>query len=88
MYVFLCKRLEEPEAEKIRLFADEVKQRDRAARIDLNEGDGFICCFIYSRAVAGYLTNAFIPELRLHTIGNNDDYFEIPLSCVNTLYEL
>ena len=89
MYIFCLSRIEDPKAEKIRAFAAEVKSRDSAARIELKEEDGFCCCFAYSKAIGGYLSNAFnLPCLRLHTIGNNEDYFELPFSCVNTLYEL
>lgn len=88
MYVFCIKRIDDPEADKIRDFAEEVKRRDSAARVELKEENGFLTCFAFSRAVGGYLSNAFIPMLRLHTVGKNDDYFELPLSCINTLYAL
>ena len=88
MYIFCMRRIEDPEADKIRSFATEIRARDSAARIELKEEDGFCSCFAYSKAVGGYLSNAFIPMLRLHTLGNDNDYFELPLACINTLYEL
>ena len=89
MYIFCLKRIDDPEAEKIRTFAAEIRARDSAARIEIKEEDGFCSCFAYSKALGGYLSNYFnMPLLRLHTLGNNDDYFELPLSCINTLYEL
>lgn len=90
MYIFCLARLEDQtKAEKIRAFAAEIQKRDSAARIELKEDEGFCCCFAYSKAIGGYLSNNFnLPCLRLHTIGNNDDYFELPFACINTLYEL
>ena len=76
------------DAAAVAAFAADIQREDTAARLELKNEDGFCCLWAYSKELGGYLSNGFKPVLRLHRIGQLDGYFELPLACINTLYEL
>ena len=86
LYCYLFAKTPE-EGEQVAQACEEIKARDSAARIDLNKDGRFISAFIYSGQIGGYLSNGFNPCLRLHTIGQ-ENYFEIPLNLLKTLYAI
>ena len=88
MYIFCLVKEGTEEAAAVAAFAADIQREDKAARLELKYNDGFCCLWAYSKELGGYLSNGFKPVLRLHRIGQQDGYFEIPLSCINTLYEL
>ena len=88
MYVFCLVKEGTDEAAAVAAFAVDIQREDNAARVELKNEDGFCCLWAYSKELGGYLSNGFKPVLRLHRIGQLDGYFEIPLSCIKTLYEL
>ena len=88
MYVFCMVRENTSGAAAVAAFADNIRKEDNAARLELKNDDGFCCLWAYSKELSGYLSNGFNPVLRLHRIGQNGGYFELPLACINTLFEL
>ena len=88
MYIFCLVKEGTEEAAAVAAFAADIQREDNAARLELKTDEGFVCLWAYSKELGGYLSNGFKPVLRLHRIGHQDGYFELPLACINTLYEL
>ena len=89
MYIFCMVKEGTEDAAAVAAFADNIRKEDAAARVELKTSEGGWCClWAYSKELGGYLSNGFKPVLRLHRIGQQDGYFELPLACINTLYEL
>ena len=88
MYIFCLAREGTEEAAEIAAFAANIQREDNAARVELKTEDGFLGLWAYSKELTGYLSNGARPFLSLHRTGQQDRYFDLPLSCVNTLYEL
>ena len=88
MYIFCLVKENTDEAATVAAFAADIQRADSSARLELKDEDGFRCLWAYSKELGGYLSNGFKPVLRLHRIGQQDGYFELPLACINTLYEL
>lgn len=88
MYIFCMVKEGTENAAALAAFADNIRKEDNAARLELKNEDGFCCLWAYSKELGGYLSNGFNPVLRLHRTGQNGGYFELPLACINTLYEL
>lgn len=88
MQIFCLVKEGTDEAAAVAAFADNIRKEDASAHFELKNEDGFCCLWAYSKELGGYLSNGFKPVLRLHRIGQLGGYFEIPLSCINTLYEL
>ena len=88
MYIFCMVKEGTENAAAVAAFADNIRKEDNAARVEIKNDEGFVCLWAYSKELSGYLSNGYKPILSLHKIGQEGGFFDLPLSCINTLYEL
>ena len=88
-YVFFMAKIGTEETQQVKDFAEGVLTIDGGAQVRFSEGEKYLGCWIMSKEIGGYVSNG--PArivLRVHRIGAEGGYIEIPFNCVNTLYAL